>query len=225
MQEPTDSKAVLVNNPVVVTDDKGNTSQSSQNNVATDTTAPVILASREAKADPQPQTASDNVVNPETVNALSKTAPAVGEVQQPVEIVENKPKHSGGRPTKYNVNMYKKAKAYFDECFQGVRDVSGKIIRQPRVPYIEELELMLDIDDDTINEWAKDNNKKEFSATYYKLKKLQKLRLKQMLVRGKTNPLGPKFLLEAEHGLMATEKQIQETDRSINVNITREAIQ
>jgi hypothetical protein len=106
-----------------------------------------------------------------------------------------------GRPTKYNEEMLKKTQQYFDECLNGVKDRSGKIIKQPRVPYIEELELMLDISDDTIVNWAKDEDKPDFLATYLKIKKLYKLRLKQLLVRGKTNPLGAKFLLEAECGV------------------------
>lgn len=145
-------------------------------------------------------------------------------ISQPIQgqIVEEKPKHPGGRPTKYNEEMYRKIKKYFDDCFNGVRDSEGKLIKPPSVPYIEELELMLDIDDDTIVSWANDPDKIEFSATYNKLKKLQKLRLKQILVRGKTNPMGAKFLLEAEYGLMASEKQILVADRDVKVSITRE---
>lgn len=148
-------------------------------------------------------------------NEQKEDAPLEGEVVE---------KHAGGRPTKYSEEILLKANQYFDECLYGKKDDNGKLIRAPRTPLMEELELELDISDDTIINWAKDPEKKEFLATYNKIKKLYRMRLKQILIKGKSNPLGPKFLLEVDHGLISSEKKILtgEAQAPLQIEITEE---
>ncbi len=107
--------------------------------------------------------------------------------------------HAGGRPTKYSPAMVAKAKAYYQRCLRA-KDSTGKQVI--RIPWVEELALELDIDDDTIVEWCKDDDKKEFSATIKKLNTLQQLRLSQRTL-GK-NPAGSIFLLKVNHNKKET---------------------
>lgn len=108
-----------------------------------------------------------------------------------------------GRPTKYNESILDRTIEYYQNCLNAT-DKDGNTIAV--VPWIEELALKLDIDDDTIVEWCKDEAKKEFSATIKKLMTLQQLRLSQLSL-GK-NVVGPIFLLKVNHG--KNEKIIQE---------------
>lgn len=71
-----------------------------------------------------------------------------------------------GRPSKYSDEMLVKAQKYVKRC-QNAQEM----------PYIEELALLLDVNDDTVVEWTRNNG--EFSATIRKLKMLQKLCLKR----------------------------------------------
>lgn len=100
-----------------------------------------------------------------------------------------------GRPTKYNEAILLKTQKYFQEC---LRPTDGKM----RMPFIEELSLLLDIDDDTVNEWTKDPEKKQFSAIIKRIRILQRLRLTQRCL-GK-NPTGAIFLLKVDHGKKET---------------------
>jgi hypothetical protein len=170
------------------------------------TVSPVEIQSDNPQI-PQPIEAPQNDQK-ETPVSLPVVEPNETEQVVTGEIVTEKPKHPGGRPSKYNEEILIKTKQYFDECFHGVQDMQGKLVKPPRTPLIEELELLLDLDDDTIVEWSKDEDKEEFSATYKRIKKLNKLRLKQILIKGKTNPIGPKFLLEVDHGMISAEKRI-----------------
>src|SRR5258708_5245183 len=110
-----------------------------------------------------------------------------------------------GRPTEYSDFVLKVAKAYLKDC-QEIKD--GKV----KTPYVEELALMLDHDDETLmiwanNHWPTDYSDLElrgklkypdFSATIKKIKVLQKLRLQQRAVQG-ANAAGSIFLLKANH--------------------------
>ena len=210
MQDTTDSKNMPVNNSAIAPDDKGTTSQSTEINPVQLTTDAKSTASNEAKTDSQPQIASDNIVNPEIINEVSKTAPAVVQeiIQQPVEIVE---KRRRGQPTKYNEGMLQKAKKYLEFS-----------LHNKNLPLIEELARLCEVDTDTINNWS--NESYEFFGAIKRIKELQKERI---ILKGFSakNPTFSIFMLKANHGMIETEKQIQETDRSINVNITREALQ
>ncbi len=93
-----------------------------------------------------------------------------------------------GRPTKYNDEILNKAKSYVSHCQD-----------KEKIPYIEELALILDINDDTIVEWTKKH--KEFSATIDQLKTLQKLRIKDGALTKQLHPSTSMFLLRANHGV------------------------
>lgn len=68
---------------------------------------------------------------------------------------------SVGRHSKYNEEILTRALAYVQHC-QGAKGM----------PFIEELALALEVNEDTIVEWAKEHD--EFSATVKMLKMLQK---------------------------------------------------
>lgn len=99
----------------------------------------------------------------------------------------------GGRPTKYN-----------EEILQQTLDYYNKAFAEPlTIPYIEELSLFLDIDDDTIVEWCKIHS--SFSATIKKIKKLQKIRLMNR-TQVRDSATGSIFLLKVNHGMVEANK-------------------
>lgn len=112
-----------------------------------------------------------------------------------------------GRPTKYSDTILIKAQEYFFKCYSDVH-----------TPFIEELALELGVDEDTIVEWKNKKNEDgslaypEFSATYGRIYLLQKLRLKQAGLKGKS-PAFVTFLLSANHGVISAEKQILTGER------------
>jgi len=119
-------------------------------------------------------------------------------------------KHTGGRPSKYSDEILAKAEDYFLKCY-------GKIDGRPRVPFIEELALELGVDEDTIVEWKNKRNNDgslkypEFSATYSKIYTLQKLRLKQTGLTGKSQSFVI-FLLSSNHGMLPADKQREQEE-------------
>ena len=63
------------------------------------------------------------------------------------------------RRGKYNETLQNNADKYYKEC-----------LKRNKMPFIEDLQLILGVDDDTIVTWAKDiKHKKEFSATYRRI--------------------------------------------------------
>ena len=148
---------------------------------------------------------SDNIENPQSIPD-GQTFIDGERKEELIQIVETnpqpeKPKHAGGRPTDYSKEKLKKTRAYIEECANGVKDLEGTVVKPPRMPFIEELALILDIDDDTIVEWAKAKDKPEFSAAIKKIKMLQRLRLQQRVL-GKNQPTGAIFLLKANHNFV-----------------------
>lgn len=93
-----------------------------------------------------------------------------------------------GRPTKYGNTHLIAAQSYVEKCY-----------KNSNMPYIEEIALLLNVDDDTLVEWAKQHD--EFSATLKRLKMLQKLYLKQGALEKRLQPHIAVFLLKANHGL------------------------
>lgn len=199
-----------------VTNPQGSTSQFPQNNVTTVTTQPVILASNEPKLDTQPQVGSNSKITDEEVIAVTQA------VMQPAiqgQIVETK--HPGGRPSKYNEGMYRIAQEYYISCIEGevVKNNKGEMVRRKKMPLIEELARLCDVDHETLENWTKDNE--EFFALYKKIKSHQR---ESLINRGfqMKNPTFAIFLLKAQHGMMESEKQILVADRDVKVSITRE---
>jgi len=157
---------------------------------------------------------------PQSVDPVSHVSGSEGSVEQPVaaphstnhqelraavpaepiqgEVIETKPKHPGGRPSKYNDEMLAKAKAYYHKCL-------GNIDNKKRMPLLEELARLCDVHGETLENWCEENE--EFFETIKKLKELQKERIVQIGF-GAKNPTFAIFMLKANHGMIETEKRI-----------------
>ena len=84
------------------------------------------------------------------------------------------------------------------------------------IPFIEELAMILDRDDETIQLWAEKEKDgvlehPELHESIKQLMNIQKLRLKQRTL-GRYNPTGAIFQLKANHGMIETEKKIVSGD-------------
>jgi len=99
------------------------------------------------------------------------------------------------RPTKYKDEFVKAAEDYLDECRAN-----------KRVPWLEELAARLDVTEQTIWNWTKE--REEFFDAVDKIKDHQRMALKTL---GLKSPHVITFLLEANHGMMRTEKRQIET--------------
>ena len=128
-----------------------------------------------------------------------------GRIVKPIPQDTNK-NGTAGAPCKY---CEKK------EYYQKIADdylLSIKSSVKKEVPWIEELALFMDIDDETLMIWAKKKDDEvlehpELSATISRLKTIQKLRLKQR-VMGRFNPHGALYLLNADHKVIQTTKEV-----------------
>jgi len=138
-------------------------------------------------------------------------------------LVEEKTKHPGGRLSKYNEGMIQKAQGYLDKCL-------GKVDGKRRLPLIEELARICEVDSDTITNWANKKDEEgnlvneEFFGLYKKIKNFQK---EVLIQRGLTmkNPTFAIFLLKAQHDMIETEKRLLGADKNsepptFNVNVT-----
>lgn len=113
-----------------------------------------------------------------------------------------------GRPTKYNNELLEKTKQYYRDC-----------IINNKMPYIEELSIVLDVDDDQIVNYGK--RYPIFHAVIKKIKSLQKLNLQKIAVHGQ-KPVGSIFLLKVNHGFIETEKtmHVGANDETLNIVFT-----
>lgn len=100
-------------------------------------------------------------------------------------------RHPGGRPTKYE-------ERFNDELDKYLETTGSK---NKRLPTIQGFSLWLDVDDETLTEWAKAH--KEFSATFSRLKKIQAEQLiNDGIYGGKdVNATIVKLLLQNNHGM------------------------
>lgn len=81
-------------------------------------------------------------------------------------------------------------------------------------PFIEELALLLNIDEDTVNNWATKRKKgteqlehSAFFGAYKRIWILQKVQLKRIGLKGRAQHFA-QFLLSANHGLISSEKKV-----------------
>ncbi len=144
-----------------------------------------------------------------------------GQITQGVAQDTNK-NGTAGRPCllcQRQKEIISKTQKYFEDCFTKMR-----------MPFFEELALMLDFDDETLSIWAKKKTLEtnelehpEFSAYISKLKTLQKLRLQQRVL-GKFNPTGALSLLRWHHGMIEAQKNIiaGEKDDILKIEIVEE---
>lgn len=75
-----------------------------------------------------------------------------------------------------------------------------------QIPYKEELAGLLDITDETLALWCKDDD--ELSATIKRIEDLQSYNLQKGGLEGKINTTMAIFLLKANHGKIETEKKL-----------------
>jgi len=129
-------------------------------------------------------------------------------------------KNLGGRPTKYNDEVLAKANEYKNRIWQA-----------PMMPTIEGLAEELNIDSDTIDNWAsaKDENDnlihEEFFGTIKAIKNKQKKQLMEDGMYGgkEVNSTMAIFLLKANHGMIETEKKIFAGDDEHPIHINADA--
>lgn len=132
--------------------------------------------------------------------------------------------NEGGRPCKLCENEEAYMKIVNDFYTKCRKAGEGKVV----MPWFEELALDLDCDDETVSIWATKMDgdsleHPEFSASYAKIKTLQKLRLQQRLL-GRYNPSGAIKLLEWNHNKVSANKQIiaGDSNQPLQVEIIEE---
>ena len=94
-------------------------------------------------------------------------------------------KHAGGRPTKYTPEL-------LEECRKYLKDYNT-------LPSIAGLAVRLDVSRDTLQTWAKDEDKPEFSDIYAKLMAMQERDLIKNGLMGVFNASITKMIL-TKHG-------------------------
>lgn len=106
------------------------------------------------------------------------------------------PKHAGGRPSQYSSK-------YIDKINQYLLTVGREATKLPKRV---DIALLLDVDEDTLNNWAKKHS--EFLGTLTRVDMMQKSQLMDDGLYGgkEVNPNIAKFLLEANHGLKSESK-------------------
>ena len=102
---------------------------------------------------------------------------------------KTKPKHPGGRPTKYNQGILDKTADYIAN-YQKYGDA---------IPTAQGLTLILDVSDETISNWGKHKNKREFFGLLEKLKRKQHQALVNGGITGDFNSNITKLVL-TKHG-------------------------
>ena len=118
-------------------------------------------------------------------------------------------KHAGGRPTKYNPEIVRKTKDYI-ENYESYGD---------KIPSIAGLALELDLNKETITNWAKDKNKAEFSRVVTALIQGQERKLLNGGLDSVFNSGITKLLL-SKHGY-TDNPQANQASTGITVNVNR----
>ena len=121
-----------------------------------------------------------------------------------------------GRPSKLNQGLIDKIYKYHDYC-----------VERTEIPYLERLEIQLDISHETVSDWIDKNSSKNeslselkilFAEAIKKVKRLQRLMLQEKLI--KSNSIGAMFLLKTVHGYVETSKQINEGNQVV-IQVTK----
>ena len=102
-----------------------------------------------------------------------------------------------GRPTKYTPELLEKAKDYLN-VYKDLDEVC---------PTLEGLAIYIDIASDTLYDWCKQEDKKDFSDTVKKVAKAQKKVLINNGLNGKFNARITQLLLGANHNVIEKQKQ------------------
>ena len=160
---------------------------------------------------------TDPITGENTETARFKVKPQIernkkGQITKGIAQDTNK-NGTAGAPCKYckDKERYQKlVEAYMKQINESAK---------PAIPWIEELALILDVDDETFTNWdnKKDENDvfehPELYATFRKLKTTQKLRLKQRAL-GRFNPHGALYLLNADHKVIQTNKEVLSSENN-----------
>jgi len=118
-------------------------------------------------------------------------------------------KHPGGRPTKYNPEIIRKAKDYI-ENYESYGDI---------IPSIAGLCQEIDLHRDTVHTWAKDKNKKQFSDIIKALSYAQERKLLNGGLNSEFNSAITKLVL-SKHGY-TDNPQANQASSGITVNVNR----
>ena len=111
---------------------------------------------------------------------------------------EIKTPHAGGRPTDYSEEVLIKAREYLESCQDEESLDKSKLVRV-KLPSIEGLAFHLGISRETIYQWEKDEDKKEFSDIIGDLRAKQGESLINKGLSGDYNSTIAKVLL-TKHG-------------------------
>jgi len=123
-----------------------------------------------------------------------------------------KPKHAGGRPTKYTAEVIRKATDYI-ENYESYGDT---------IPSIAGLAQEIELSRETIHTWAKDKNKKQFSDIIKALSYAQERKLLNGGLKAELNPTITKLVL-SKHGYHDN-PQANQGSSGITVNVNRSGV-
>lgn len=121
---------------------------------------------------------------------------------------------AGGRPSKYNEDVLETARDYIIN-FADHDDI---------IPSIAGLACVIGVCRDTVHEWAKDENKPEFSDIIRQLSTAQERKLLNGGLSGACNPMISKLVL-SKHGYQEKVQQDNiSSDNSMTPSLTVEVV-
>lgn len=145
----------------------------------------------------EPQSAADALLDLKAKMTMQREVPDI----PPIKV------HPGGRPTKYNKDVVKKAYEYINACvdtyynyqkgFGATNTFERRVSAQ--FPTREGLSLRLGIHKDTLVEWEKKHE--EFSVALAFLDDKQREMVIRGSINGDYNPMIAKLILSANHGM------------------------
>lgn len=123
-----------------------------------------------------------------------------------------------GRPSDYSEDKLTLTKKYIDDC-----------IAEEDIPFVEQLAVKLDTSKQTVYSWA--DKHPEFLDAIKRIETIQLFLLQKGSLIGKYNPTSAIFQMKANHGMIETEKKIQEhiikyeelDDDQLNASIRQKA--
>lgn len=139
---------------------------------------------------------------------MSKQTAKTSNSQAMQNYYDGKAKHPGGRPTKYNQTILRKTKHYLAHYTE----------YGDKLPTVAALTDVLDINEETIYKWAKQEDKQEFTKLLQKIKKAQERILINNGLDSTYNSSITKLLL-MKHGY--TDKPEGVDSKGITVNVDR----
>ena len=127
-------------------------------------------------------------------------------------LTAEKPKHAGGRPTKYNPELVRKSREYLDKWHEYGH----------KIPSISGLAQVIDVTRERIAIWRQDKNKGEFSRIISKLMAMQETKLLDNGLDGTFNSAITKLCL-SKHGYTDA-PQSNQANTGIQVHVNRGSV-